>query len=204
MWELDDRGDVAVGRYTPLVGTDRALVWTSWGGGLDAETLFAHFGFVPDPAAPLRDLLAVSGDGLTFLASSGTGFSPIRTWVRLPASWQDLGGAGPAGPELRGLGYLHPGAPAGLALEGAAPQATGWVAAALQSAPLPLLGGVLHASPLDLLLPLQTDSQGRWEAPFAWPAGAPAGTQLTLQVATLDAAGPGGLALSNAVQATGW
>ena len=76
----------------------------------------------------------------------------------------------------------------------------GWLS--LASAPVPALGGTLHATPNVLQLLVFSDGSGEWSQSLTWPAGVPAGTEPTVQFIVQDLSVPAQITLSNAVMAT--
>ena len=119
-----------------------------------------------------------------------------------PSDFGDLGGAatGALGdPLLGGYGPLTAGAPARLRLASAAPGSVAVVAWSATSTPVPLFGGVFHATPTSFFVTLPTDSLGRFDVTFAWPSVLP-GTPFYQQAAVLDAASALGVSMSNGLQ----
>ena len=139
------------------------------------------------------------------LLATGTEVETGKTGLALlhPASFEDLGGASPGSlgtPILGGYGDLVAGTPTRLRLSSAAKNSSGFLVMSNQSTPRPLYGGTLFANPPRRIIPIQSDSNGRFELSFNWPA-VPPGVQIYLQVTMLDSAAPGGpLALSNALK----
>ncbi|HEX5009793.1 MAG TPA: integrin alpha [Planctomycetota bacterium] len=117
--------------------------------------------------------------------------------------WTDLGHAlaGSAGlPQLAGQGLLLEGWPLKLTLSSTAPGKPTTLVIGLQALAAPFKGGVMVPDP-DLLLTGLVSSASKLELAVHQPAGIPPGTQLYLQMWLVDAAGPKGLAASNALHA---
>ncbi|QDU68166.1 hypothetical protein [Engelhardtia mirabilis] len=120
-----------------------------------------------------------------------------------PAAFDDLGGAvrGALGdPILGGFGSLLPGTPTRLRLASAAPNSVALIAWSGSSVAVPLLGGTLHANPIDVLVPVGTDSLGRYDVTFNWP-NLSTGTEAFLQAAVVDPETALGWSLSNGLSA---
>jgi hypothetical protein len=117
--------------------------------------------------------------------------------------WTDLGHAlaGSAGlPQLAGQGLLVETAPLKLTLSATAAGKPTTLVIGLQELAAPFKGGVMVPQP-DLLLTGLVSSASKLELEVHQPAGIPPGTQLYLQMWLVDAAGPRGLAASNALHA---
>jgi hypothetical protein len=148
--------------------------------------------------------VAYSSKAQNLAANDGNGFEDVFLHAPLEP-WADLGfalaGAGGA-PELTGIGSLGAGSPTHLLLAAAAPGQPALLLASLGALPTPFKGGMLAAVPPFLTHLLATGPSGGILLSFAWPAGVPSGTQVTLQYALADAGAVQGVALSNASQAT--
>jgi len=124
--------------------------------------------------------------------------------AKFNAHWPDLGGAAPgiAGPPaLTGKGALYAGAPTTILLSDAAPDALMLAWLSFRSQPWNILGGTLHAYPVNLQVPRSSDASGSDALEFAWPAGIPSGLPFTLQYLIQDFSVPAQITLSNAVTA---
>jgi hypothetical protein len=130
------------------------------------------------------------------------GFRP--TMVAVDA-FEDLGGAlagAPGDPQLVGQGTLEAGSSGSLTLSNALPAAPSVLLLSLTGTPVPFMGGVLQAYPIDLQVPLTVLPDGTSALGWpAWPAGVPSGTTLVFQWGILDPGAVQGVALSNAVNA---
>lgn len=122
----------------------------------------------------------------------------------LPATWVDLGGGSMAGhqPALQMGGALTPLSPVFLLLTGAPPSSPMLLWISLSSAPMPLLGGTLHAFPFQQEVFAFTQANGSLFGQSAWPPGIPPGTSTWWQVLVQDVTSPWGLSLSNGVVGT--
>lgn len=119
--------------------------------------------------------------------------------------WSDEGCAlaGVSGdPLLVGSGTLSGGDPAAVDLSNAAPSAFMGLFISLSSTPTPFKTGTLKPVPWLKVLFTNTTGGGALSLPFVMPAGVPTGTELWVQAAIQDAAGPVGVALSNAIKGT--
>ena len=118
--------------------------------------------------------------------------------------WTDLGQslAGTAGaPLLSGSGSLAGGTQATLALSGARPGAPAVLVAGLSALGAPFKGGVMVPA-LDVLVNATTSGTGAIALSAAWPPALPGGAGVWFQWWIVDAAGPAGLAASNALLGT--
>lgn len=120
-------------------------------------------------------------------------------------TWVDLGGASPGivGPTvLLGAGLLTPGSTVAVDLFKAVPGAlaVAWLSIA-PAAPVPALGGTVHALPWDIQVFTTVNSVGRVALSTTMPA-APSGLELTFQVVSQHPSVPSGLMISNAVRGT--
>lgn len=116
--------------------------------------------------------------------------------------WWSLDGAlaGARTPQLAGSGSPVANAPVQIELTQGAPNAPVWLVAGFSRVQTPFLGGTLVPAP-DLVLFAATNGSGSLAVPLAWPAGLPAGLEITLQAWLVDAAAPQGYAASNALVA---
>lgn len=120
-----------------------------------------------------------------------------------PSPWTVVGAGTPGAagvPKLHGGGTLAPATPAALLVAGALPLGSGLFVFGASAALLPIPGGTLVPAP-QVVLPFALDANGAFAAVGAWP-GAPSGSALYVQALILDPAGLGGVAASNALQAT--
>ena len=146
---------------------------------------------------------AISPGGL--IACTGTDTTTGQSGVVLftPENFEFLGGGvqGALGtPVLSGYGSLAPFEPTRVRLASAAPSSVAFVAWSDSNVPVPVLGGTLHANPVDFLVTLPTDDMGRFDVTFGWPA-VPPGTAFTMQAAVVDSAAAEGVSLSNGLRA---
>jgi hypothetical protein len=124
-----------------------------------------------------------------------------------PDGWDDIGG-GQGGdldePILYGVGDLLPASLTQVNLFNAQPSSIAGLFLSLGPiTPVPFKGGTLTVFPfLDPITILTTDPAGQILVPFPWPAGFPSGSNVFMQYAVQDATAPGGVAMSNALQAT--
>jgi hypothetical protein len=123
-----------------------------------------------------------------------------------PLPITDLGGGTPGVsgiPLLSATGALVPASNLNVVLANAAPSAASAFFAALDPvAPIPYLGGTLHAIPFQASIFLSTNSTGDVSLTTAWP-GVPSGISVVIQMIVSDGASPGGAALSNALRLIG-
>jgi chitin-binding protein len=105
-------------------------------------------------------------------------------------------------PTLAGDGTLLAGDPVSLTLTNALENAATTLIVGLSELNAAFKGGVLVPEPDILLLGLSTDATGALLLSATWPPGIPSGSTLFFQHWITDAAGPLGLAASNAVSAT--
>jgi len=128
------------------------------------------------------------------------GFGPeVAVWVQ--RAWDDLGHAlaGSAGlPRLTGDGTLIAGEPTTLAWSGAQGPTVGVLVIGASQLNVPFKQGVLVPA-LDWLINLPVNASGSGSLTAPWPAGAPSGLSVTVQLWLPDPGAPAGLAASNAV-----
>ncbi len=133
-------------------------------------------------------------------------FDSLELVATEPGPWADLGLGlgGTAGvPALAGSGGLVAGSAGALDLSDAASLAPTIVFVSLSSTPMPFKGGILAAVPVAFEMPVSTFLAGTWSLSWsAWPDGIPAGFELYLQVAVVDAGAVQGVAMSNLLRAT--
>lgn len=121
--------------------------------------------------------------------------------------WIDLGGGtgGASGttspPALAGTGSLRAGWPFALELQGALPSAPLLLWLSVVSQPTPFAGGMLHALPVVVQLPLVAEGSGALQLAATWPAGVPPGASVWFQTLTKDVSAPPGFTLSNGLRA---
>ncbi len=112
----------------------------------------------------------------------------------------DLGFGGPGALHVSMCGGdLSSGTTAQVLLTGGIPGGLAYMIAGPSAQPTPFLGGTVVPLPWTILLPLAVDGAG--EAALAGVPGGHGPFTLYLQFGQLDASQPGGLAISNAVQA---
>ncbi len=110
----------------------------------------------------------------------------------------DLGSGGPGAATLSVCGDpMASGGTVDLLMDGARPEATGFLAASMANASFPLFGGLAVPSLDQVLLPLNTDPQGR--VSFFDLAGGGGPFTLFVQYAWVDPALPLGVGFTNAV-----
>lgn len=151
----------------------------------------------PQAGLPLRIRLV----NLNAAPGIEVNFDDVRLESEPIATWSDLGFAlagsnGP--PQLAGSGALRTNATNRFAATSVARSAPAVLVLGVSAVTLPIFGGTLVPSP-DVILPLSIDVAGH--GAFAFTQGAPMapGTRIYAQAWILDAAGPAGLAASNAV-----
>jgi hypothetical protein len=119
-------------------------------------------------------------------------------------AWSDIGFglAGVSGvPSLVGTGTMVVGTANSIDLTNAASSALSVLFLSFASTPTPFKGGTLAAVPILVDFTLFTNGSGVIALPVAsWPAGLPPTTEVYIQYAISDAAGPVGVALSNAIK----
>ena len=162
-----------------------------------------EFGFASALSGDTAIISGVANDN-TGGADAGSAYvfrlhGPTPTWTDL-----GLGLAGVSGvPALAGTDTLQSGSPGTLTLGNSAVSSLAMLFVSFASTPVPFKGGTLVPFPFALLVVLGTDGTGAlplgWDA---WPAGFPSGSLLFFQYALQDAAGPFGVAMSNALQAS--
>lgn len=122
---------------------------------------------------------------------------PVRAFTNL-----GLGLAGAGGMPLHGAaGPLLVGATTTLTVTDVAPDSLVAVVVGFAAANAPFLGGTLVPQ-VDLVAPGVADGAGARSESFAWPPGMPANAALFSQFVGLDATGPQGIVLSNALRWT--
>jgi len=124
--------------------------------------------------------------------------------LTMHAAWFDLGAAlaGAHGPPLLAPdGMLQPGSPVTLALSNALENSSFTLIVGLSALQAPFKGGTLVPFPSVLVFGLPTGPAGALALQGTWPSGLPSGFSLYFQEWIVDAAGPSGLAATNAVRA---
>jgi hypothetical protein len=122
--------------------------------------------------------------------------------IEIEAPWVDLGG-GTVGvngqPQLDTFGPLTAGSTTTIQITDAAPNAAmlAWLSFT-SPAPFAALGGTVHSFPFNLPLLRMSDGAGSFSQSVPWPAGIPAGIDITLQFLVEDASSIHGITLSNA------
>lgn len=125
--------------------------------------------------------------------------------VRSAPTFEDLGGGtvGAAGaPRLVGHGTLAVGSPMALELRRAPSSAPMLRWLSIQSQPVPLLGGTVHAFPFFNQKLIVANPQGEYSLSITWPAGFPPGASIWGQFLIQDPSLADGFSLSNAIKAT--
>ncbi len=182
--------------------------------GNEALGSIAGFTSADNAAAPLLmtiDAGATPGSTLSF-DSSLVWDGPTDTvggslMVSAPDAneWTNLGG-GSIGingvPSLTGMGTLVMGT--SFQLDGVnLPSNTPMLAwLSFSSMPLNVLGGTLHANPMNLQFFRLSDGGGAFTEGGTWPGGLPMGTDLYLQLLVQDLSVPADITLSNGVMTT--
>ena len=190
---LDDLDyDIVRYRYTWVVDGVAVRDLTS-AGRLDMLPALGNGGLV--------ELAVTPSDGVAYGDTESLHFG-----VQGPA-FTDLGAAlaGTHGePVLVGEGDLTGGSSLRIALGGALELTSASLLVGLSVLNAPFKGGVLvpNFQAPGLLVPLFTNAQGRVILNATWPLGLPSGLDVYLQYWLVDAAGPAGLAASNAVRGT--
>ena len=157
----------------------------------------------------LSAALTAGDTSLELVVSSG----PDKWWLAVlvasleiqPGPWVDLGQglAGTHGvPVLAGIGSLASGDPLDLVLGDALENSGSTLVVGLAALNAPFKGGVLVPLPSLLIFGLPTGPLGQIKLTATWPSGVPSGINLYLQHWITDAAGPKGLAASNAIVGT--
>ncbi len=111
-------------------------------------------------------------------------------------------GTGGVKPRLNSSATMVAGAPVSIRVEDARPAAPGVFFLSLETAPLPLFGGTVHAWPAVVTQGFVSNFVGDWTffVP-ALPAGIPAATEFYFQAAVIDPVAQDGIALTNALRA---
>jgi hypothetical protein len=182
-------GSLLMSAVNSLGAGTTTLTWESFSATFTASSVATTIAFVNgDPADDNSNGL----DGVSLVATT------------LPSPWTNLrtGLAGASGvPVLTGSGTLVAGSTGALSLTLAKHNSPALLFVSLASSPVPFKGGTLVAVPPVVILGLATDGAGALTLPFQWPAGVPSATSLYFHCAIQDAAGPQGVALSNALKA---
>ncbi|MHC4845368.1 MAG: FG-GAP repeat domain-containing protein [Planctomycetota bacterium] len=141
--------------------------------------------------------------------AGNTGVSGTTVFTQGPppaSAWMDIGFglAGVSGiPTLTGTGTMVIGTPNSVNLTNAAPSALAVLFVSLSSTPSPFKGGTL--APVPVLLDVTLGTSGAGEIPISvpsWPGGLPPTSTVFCQYAIVDATGPAGVSLSNAIKGT--
>ena len=103
-------------------------------------------------------------------------------------------------PQLMGSGKIASGERAKITLLDAAPSSLAMLFVSLAADPQPFKGGTLVPAAPAFQLAIVTDSTGGIELSISGSAGLPAGLDLVMQYAIVDASAVQGVALSNALQ----
>jgi len=176
-----------------VVDSDTDVAATHMGGGLFRVA-------VPTPAGTTSATVDAT-------ATDSVGNSVALGPYTIPpagGAWTDIGFglAGVSGvPVLTGTGTMVVGTPNSVDLTNAAPSALAVQFASLASTPAPFKGGTLATIPVLLSTTLGTSGGGTIPIAIAsWPGGLPPGTSIYVQYAIVDAVGPVGVSLSNAIK----
>ena len=105
-------------------------------------------------------------------------------------------------PLLKGSGTIAPFERSKIVLLDAAPQALAMLFVSLSSDPQSFKGGTLVPAQPGFSVAIVTDASGSITLGLSGSANLPAGYDLIMQYAVVDAAAPQGVALSNAIQTT--
>jgi hypothetical protein len=182
------------------------LIYTVDGGGANTIGMFnmggqTYRGVIPDISGAISYHVEVTDLAGNTGVSGSTGF--IQGPPPTPA-WSGIGFglAGVSGvPSLVGTGSMVEGSSNSFNLTNAKTSALAILFVSFQSTPVPFKGGTLAAFPAILDLSLSTDGGGSKElVAGSWPAGIPTGVSMYMQYAIVDAAGPVGVSLSNAIE----
>jgi hypothetical protein len=174
--------------YSVNGGGDQTIDMFAQGGQQFRASIPAQVGTV-DWRIEVTDMNGNTGVSSSFQYNQGGGGS----------GWTDLGGglAGVSGiPGLAGTGTLVAATPFTLNLSNAAPAASATLFVSLVDTPAPFKGGVLHAVPAFLLVPVFTNGSGQVNLGGNFPGGA-SGLSFYVQYAIADAAAPVNVSLSN-------
>ena len=147
----------------------------------------------------------VSGPPQTLDVSAGTAAYKAPDGLLIGIDWINIGFAlsGVSGPpQLQGSGKIASGERAKIVLLDAAPQALAMLFVSLSSDPQPFKGGTLVPAQPGFSVAIVTDETGSITLGISGSANLPAGYDLVMQYAVVDAAAPQGVALSNAIQTT--
>jgi len=136
----------------------------------------------------------VSAGTVAYMAPDGTLVG--IDWINMGFALAGIQGP----PSLKGSGKIAPFERSKITLLDAAPQALAMLFVSLSSDPRPFKGGTLVPAEPTFQLAIVTDASGSIELGISGSAGLPAGYDLVMQYAVLDAAAPQGVALSNAIQ----
>jgi len=185
---------------------DADLVYTVDGGGANTIDMFSQGGqmfrgVIPDSSGVIAYHVEVTD------RAGNTGVSGTTIFTQGPPptpAWSGIGFglAGVSGvPSLVGTGSMNPGSTNSFNLTNAKSNAPAMLFVSFQSIPVPFKGGTLAAFPASLDLTTTTDGGGARElVAGSWPSGIPSGASMYMQYAIADAAGPVGVALSNAIE----
>jgi hypothetical protein len=143
------------------------------------------------------DALPLQPSGAHVISGLGSGISVFNEdWVNLGNALAGVSGK----PKFWGLGLVAPGHRCELILSDAAPNALAVIFVSLSSTETPFKGGTLLPAAPAMSMTIFTDSIGGIYLSLPSGANVPAGFDLYMQYAILDAAAVHGVALSNAIQ----
>lgn len=197
----DVSGDGLPDLVLPRLSFGRFFVLLGDGlGGFANESPGYYVGNAMNPTV----LADFDGDDRPDIATFVDGAVAVLTNLLDAFAWKDLG-HGLAAPPLQppalaATGTLRTGETVKLVLSGARPLAPGWLVIGNATLGLPFKGGTLVPAP-GLIVPVQSNAVGTLVLQGPMPAS-PAGFTWVFQVWLVDAAGPAGLAASNALSAT--
>lgn len=121
------------------------------------------------------------------------------------AEYVDLGFALAGGfgtPSLAGSGWMYPGEPVTLAIDGGPPSGAAWLVLGASTIAVPAKGGTLVPAPDLVVGPLPLDGSGAIALASPWPADLPPGVSVIAQAWMPDAGGPSGFSATNGLSFT--
>jgi hypothetical protein len=164
-----------------------------------------HLPGAPPSASQLDDIAGILNQHQADWSTSTLGLGSMDDTLPTRSAFTVLGGglAGAAGvPSLVGEGSLVGGTTATLTLTSAAANTSSALVIGLSSLNAPFKGGVMVPHPHVLIAGLPTGPAGSVVLSATWPLGVPSGFSTWYQHWITDAAGPVGLAASNALRST--
>ena len=173
-----------------------------------SPSVTGYLALAVDPAGRLVAVVAVcDGKHLGRLTltdvTAGTAAYKAPDGAVIGLDWINIGFAlsGVSGPpQLQGSGKIASGERAKIVLLDAAPSSLAMLFVSLSADPQPFKGGTLVPAAPAFHLAIVTDSTGGIELSISGSAGLPAGLDLVMQYAIVDASALQGVALSNALQ----